>query len=151
MVKVAGFWRRLGGGLIDSAVILPVSLVLGSIVFWVSDIHLPPSLYGLDFWLDLLLAGDSAFVAGVVVLSIVTFVYVFVFQITRGRTLGMLATKTRIIDLYGDSPSLLRAAIRSLGYFFGVATLGLGFIWIAFDAEKRGVHDWISGTYVIKN
>ena len=32
----------------------------------------------------------------------------------------------------------------------GLATLGLGFLWIAFDSEKRGLHDWLSGTYVVK-
>jgi uncharacterized RDD family membrane protein YckC len=29
-------------------------------------------------------------------------------------------------------------------------TLSLGYLWIAFDAEKRGLHDWIAGTYVIR-
>jgi uncharacterized RDD family membrane protein YckC len=26
----------------------------------------------------------------------------------------------------------------------------LGFLWVGFDSEKRGLHDWIAGTYVIK-
>jgi uncharacterized RDD family membrane protein YckC len=26
----------------------------------------------------------------------------------------------------------------------------LGFFWVGFDSEKRGLHDWIAGTYVIK-
>ena len=37
-----------------------------------------------------------------------------------------------------------------LDHLLGVATLGLGFIWIAFDSEKRGLHDWLAGTYVVK-
>jgi uncharacterized RDD family membrane protein YckC len=31
-----------------------------------------------------------------------------------------------------------------------VFTLGLGFLWIGFDSEKRGLQDWVSGTYVVK-
>ena len=30
------------------------------------------------------------------------------------------------------------------------ATLGLGFAWIGFDREKRGLHDWLAGTYVVR-
>ena len=30
------------------------------------------------------------------------------------------------------------------------ATLFLGFLWIGFDSEKRGLQDWIAGTYVIR-
>ena len=39
---------------------------------------------------------------------------------------------------------------RTAGYLAGLATLSLGFLWIGFDAEKRGLHDWIAGTYVIR-
>jgi uncharacterized RDD family membrane protein YckC len=28
--------------------------------------------------------------------------------------------------------------------------LFLGFLWIGFDSEKRGLHDWIAGTYVVR-
>jgi uncharacterized RDD family membrane protein YckC len=56
----------------------------------------------------------------------------------------------RVIDVYGEPPSALRALARTLGYFVAAATGGLGFLWIGFDREKRGLHDWISGTYVIK-
>jgi uncharacterized RDD family membrane protein YckC len=149
---VAGFWRRLGGGLIDLAVVLPVSLVLGWLAGAVSGIHLPESRHrGIDFWLDLFLANDPAFVGWLGLAVVVGCVYLMVFQTVMGRTLGMRATKTRIIDLYGDPPTVPRAGIRTGGYLVGLATLGLGFIWIGFDSEKRGVQDWIASTYVIKD
>ena len=40
--------------------------------------------------------------------------------------------------------------LRSGGYVAAAATLLLGFLWIGFDSEKRGLHDWIAGTYVIR-
>ena len=43
-----------------------------------------------------------------------------------------------------------RALVRTAGYVVSVASLGLGFLWIAFDSEKRGLHDWMAGTYVVK-
>jgi Tol biopolymer transport system component len=57
---------------------------------------------------------------------------------------------TRIIDVYGERPSVARAAARTGGYLACVATLGLGFLWIGFDSERRGLHDWVAGTYVVK-
>jgi uncharacterized RDD family membrane protein YckC len=149
---VAGFWRRLGGGLIDLAVVLPVSLVLGWLAGAVSGIHLPESRHrGIDFWLDLFLANDPAFVGWMGLAVVVGCIYLMVFQTVMGRTLGMRATKTRIIDVYGDPPTVPRAGIRTGGYLLGLATLGLGFIWIGFDSEKRGVQDWVASTYVIKD
>ena len=59
------------------------------------------------------------------------------------------AGRLRVIDLYGDPPSIARAGGRAAGYLASLATLGLGFLWIGFDSEKRGLHDWLSGTYVV--
>jgi uncharacterized RDD family membrane protein YckC len=58
--------------------------------------------------------------------------------------------KIRIIDVFGDRPSPARCIARVAGYLAGVATLFLGFLWMGFDSEKRGLHDWIAGTYVIR-
>jgi uncharacterized RDD family membrane protein YckC len=69
---------------------------------------------------------------------------------TLGRTLGMRVLKMKVIDVYGDPPSPARCAARCAGYLASIATLFLGFLWIGFDSEKRGLQDWIAGTYVIR-
>ena len=56
----------------------------------------------------------------------------------------------KVIDVYGDPPSPARCVARCAGYLASVATLFLGFLWIGFDSEKRGLQDWIAGTYVIR-
>ena len=56
-----------------------------------------------------------------------------------------------MIDVYGERPSFARIGLRVGGYLVGLCTLFLGFLWIGFDAEKRGLHDWIAGTYVIRS
>ena len=76
--------------------------------------------------------------------------YLLVFQIALGRTLGMRLLRIKIIDVYGDRPSAARCAVRCAGYLAGLATLLLGFLWMGFDSEKRGLHDWVAGTYVIR-
>ncbi len=149
--QVAGFWRRLAAAGVDLAIILPVSYVICWLAGSLAGIGLPESRHhGLDFWLDLFLAADPALLGGLGLTLAIGAIYVMVFQVTTSATPGMRLLKTRIIDIYGDQPSTARALARTAGYLAGVATLALGFLWIGFDPEKRGLHDWLSGTYVVK-
>ena len=150
-VHVAGFWRRFAAAAIDAGIVLPVGALLAWIATAVAGIHLPPGKTSQpDFWLDLVLASDPAVLTAVIILLAVASIYGFVFTATIGQTLGMRVLKLRVIDVYGDPPSYLRAGLRTAGYLAGLATVFLGFLWIGFDAEKRGLHDWIAGTYVIR-
>ena len=147
---VAGFWRRLAAGLIDLAVLAPVMLLLTWFAALVTGIHLPPANHrGLDFWLDMMLAGEPALIGGSGLSAAIALTYLFLFQASAGCTLGMRLLRVRVIDLFGDPPSILRTAARTFAYLASVATLGLGFLWVGFDSEKRGLHDWLAGTYVV--
>ena len=148
---VGGFWVRAAAGLIDAAIILPIALILCKVASALAGLHIPPSrVQGLDFWLDLLLAGDPALFGAVGLTLAIACTYSMIFHISMGRTPGMRVLKLRIIDVYGDAPSTPRALARTAGYLLSVASLGLGFVWIAFDSEKRGLQDWLAGTYVAK-
>jgi uncharacterized RDD family membrane protein YckC len=152
-VHVVGFWRRLAAAAIDLAIVIPASLIITLLVGRISGIHLPPNslrLVDLDLWIDLVLATDPALVMGLVLFCAIGLTYLLVFQIVVGRTLGMRVLNIKIIDVYGDHPSPARCVARCAGYLAGVATLFLGFLWMGFDSEKRGLQDWIAGTYVIR-
>jgi uncharacterized RDD family membrane protein YckC len=147
----AGFWRRLGAGLVDVAIILPVAMILAWLAGQLAGVHLPESRhYGLDFWLDLLLSSDPALLGMLGLLLATAAIYAAIFQITWAATPGMRMLGLGIIDLYGDPPSVLKSIARTAGYLASVVTLGLGFLWIGFDRERRGLHDWLSGTHVVK-
>ena len=152
-VYVVGFWRRLAAALIDLALVIPAALVITVIAIRITGVHMPPKnlrVVDVDLWLDLVLATDPALVIALVLFAAIGLVYVLVFQIIIGRTLGMRVLRLKIIDVYGDPPSAARCVARCAGYLAGVATLFLGFLWMGFDSEKRGLQDWIAGTYVIR-
>jgi uncharacterized RDD family membrane protein YckC len=152
-VYVVGFWKRLLAATVDLAIVVPAALLMTLIASKIAGVHLPPSnlkVLDIDMWIDLVLATDPALVMGMVMLVAVGLVYLLVFQIVVGRTLGMRLLKMKIIDVYGDRPSPARCVARCGGYIAGVATLFLGFLWMGFDSEKRGLQDWIAGTYVIR-
>jgi uncharacterized RDD family membrane protein YckC len=104
-----------------------------------------------DYWLDLALGGEPALWGAFGLGLAIAVIYLLVFQATLGRTLGMRAIGLRVIDVYGEPPALWRAGLRTAGYLASAATLGLGFVWVGFDRDKRGLHDWLAGTYVIRD
>lgn len=66
-------------------------------------------------------------------------------------TPGKIICRLKIIDAktggkMGDWQSILRL----LGYFLSGAVLGLGFFWIGIDKKRRGWHDLLAGTEVVK-
>lgn len=149
---VVGFWYRLAAALIDLAIVVPAGLLIALIAGRITGLRMPDNLQllDIDLWIDLVLATDPALVMALVLVTAIGLVYLLVFQIVVGRTLGMRALHIKIIDVYGDRPSAGRCVARCAGYLAGVATLFLGFLWMGFDSEKRGLQDWIAGTYVIR-
>jgi uncharacterized RDD family membrane protein YckC len=152
-VHVVGFWKRGFAALIDLAIVIPAALLITLIVSKVAGVHLPPKnmkLFDVDIWIDLVLATDPAILMGLVLMLAIGMTYLVVFHIVLGRTLGMRVLGIKVIDVYGDPPSPARCLARCAGYLASIATLLLGFLWVGFDSEKRGLHDWIAGTYVIR-
>ena len=151
-VYVAGFWKRAAAAAIDLAAVVPFSMLVVLIVGKLAGVALPQrvGLLDLDMWIDLVLATDPALVMAVTLVAGIGLVYLLLCHILLGRTLGMRLLRMRIVDVYGDPPSPARCVARCAGYLAGAATLFLGFLWIGFDSEKRGLQDWLSGTYVIR-
>lgn len=147
----AGFWRRCAGAAVDAAAVVPVALLFTWLCGRLVGLALPPSRYrGLDFWLDLVLTVDPAIWATITLSATIASIYLVVFQATLGCTPGMRAVRIRVIDVYGEPPTLARSALRTVGYLAIPLTLGLGFLWAGFDRERRGLHDWLAGTYVVR-
>ena len=67
----------------------------------------------------------------------------------RGQTLGLMVVNAKVVKTDGKPIDLRAAVIRYLGYLLCGLTLGLGFLLIAFDKRKQGLHDKLAETYVI--
>jgi uncharacterized RDD family membrane protein YckC len=151
-VRVAGFWRRLAATIVDGVVLSGVLLVLGLLTALVLGHPLPrPSQLGPDYLVDMAVNGGGLAVALLVMAAVVTFAYFFLFTTLRGQTFGKHLVHIKVIDAFGERPSMVRALLRTLAYAPSLALLALGFVWIGFDREKRGLHDWLADTYVVKS
>ena len=123
-LEYAGFWIRLGAGVID---LLILGCVAGIIAYF--------------------LPAPAIWVTSGLVISIA---YWLGFWIWRGQTPGKMAAGIKVIRT-DSSPVKWQCALRRfLGYIVSAMTLFIGFVWVAFDDRKQGIHDKIADTYVVK-
>jgi uncharacterized RDD family membrane protein YckC len=109
-------------------------------------------LYVVNFVLGLLggMLGDTATLI-VSLLSIVISIGYFVyFWTSSGQTIGHSIMKIKVVTVDGGKLDMGKAILRYVGYLISGAIIGLGFLWVLFDANKQGWHDKIAGTYVVK-
>jgi uncharacterized RDD family membrane protein YckC len=150
-VRVAGLWRRLIASLVDAVILSPLLVLLGWLAFRITGYRLAlgPELR-IESLLELVLEGGTMLYSLIGVGLIVLCLYFFLFMATTGATPGLRLLRLRVISVYGRTPEWWRALLRCGGWVLGLLLLGLGFVWIGFDREKRGLHDWVAGTYVIR-
>jgi len=68
-----------------------------------------------------------------------------------GQTIGMMPFGLRIVrNADGGKITWGNAVLRFIGMIVAFVCLFIGVIWVAFDARKRGWHDMIGGTVVIR-
>jgi uncharacterized RDD family membrane protein YckC len=121
----AGFWLRMGA--------LAIDLVLVGLLFALFENLLPDS-WSLGFGGFLLLAAA----------------YGATLWKLRATTIGGIVCNLKIVRLDDRPLDWTVAIVRALGCFLSVAVVGLGFIWIALDADNQSWHDKIAGTIVVR-
>ncbi|HEY7954625.1 MAG TPA: RDD family protein [Polyangia bacterium] len=149
-VRVAGFWRRAVAAVVDLLVLSVVFVILDMLVSLALRQPLPRlGQLGPDYLVDVAVNGDALALVGLVLLAVLAFLYFFIFQALSGQTPGKRLVGVRVIDAFGDRPSLGRALLRTAAYLPSALLLGIGFLWVGFDPEKRGLHDRLADTYVV--
>ena len=145
-LEFAGFWRRLAAFLIDF-VALSVILSIFASPQWFSLVSLwdVDEIFARPMWLVfpyLVFSNLLSLLVGIA--------YFVAFWVWRGQTPGKMALSIKLIRTDGSNVTIGDALLRYLGYFVSAAILFIGFIWIAFDSRKQGLHDKIADTYVVK-
>jgi uncharacterized RDD family membrane protein YckC len=97
-----------------------------------------------------LLAGTSLFITilAVVIIPLAYFPY---FWVRDGQTPGMRIFGLKVVrDSDGGPVSVGQAILRLIGYWISQLVFYLGYVWIFVDKRRRGWHDLIAGTVVVK-
>ena len=121
----AGFWIRLAAYLIDLAAI--ILLILLS-------------------YFALAMVGLASAFAGAIFIIAVLLALVWIPAVSPGkRALGL-----RVLRRDGSRAGLGRRLCRSLAQMLSELILCIGFLMIAFRKDRRGLHDLICGTVVVR-
>jgi uncharacterized RDD family membrane protein YckC len=150
-VRVAGFWRRLVATTIDAVILLFTAgpLFYGLISLTGNPGPLRGGL-GLDGLLQFLAVDPIDIVLWGAPLLGMAALYFILFIALSGRTPGQKLVGIRVINRAGGPPGPWRSMLRLAGTALGLAPGGLGSLWMAFDREKRAFHDYLTGTYVVR-
>lgn len=134
-VAYGGFWIRVVAYIID-AIILGI---VGAVLF---------SIFGINFTEPDLENYDPT-------INVVSFVIGWLYfalmeSSERGATVGKMAMGLRVVTSDGQRLSFMNATGRYFAKILSAIILLIGFIMVAFTDKKRGLHDMIAGTLVIK-
>jgi len=134
-VAYGGFWIRVVAYIIDA--------ILLTIVCGVLD-----RLLGIDIFVSDWEHYDP--LASLVSLVIGWLYFALLESSERGATVGKMAMGLRVVTSDGQRLSFMNATGRYFAKILSAIILCIGFIMIAFTDKKRGLHDMIAGTLVIK-
>jgi uncharacterized RDD family membrane protein YckC len=69
---------------------------------------------------------------------------------TSQATFGKMACGLAVTDTYGNRISFGRATGRYFAKILSALTLGIGFAMVGWTRQKRGLHDFVAGTLVVR-
>ncbi|MDK2847185.1 MAG: hypothetical protein PWP34_538 [Desulfuromonadales bacterium] len=140
-IAYAGFWVRCVAAIVDSIAVWILQLLLTLAMGAMVGLIAPNS--GSESFASIILLGLFS--------SAVGMAYYVVFTGACGQTPGKMLLRLKVVRSDGTGMTYGRAALREiLGKFVSGITLGVGYLMVAFDDRKQGLHDKIADTCVIR-
>ncbi len=72
------------------------------------------------------------------------------FVAAHGRTPAKSVLRLRVVDQSGRKPGLVKAFLRALALIFSMSLFCLPLTYAFFNPQRRALHDFIAGTYVVR-
>jgi uncharacterized RDD family membrane protein YckC len=138
-----GFWIRVIAGIIDMLLLVvalyPVRLLLGSAI----------TLVGMDAQMPTHEMFQMRRLARFALGIALGWAYKAGIESSRHQaTLGKMALRLKVTDVEGSRLTFGRATGRHFAKYLSALSLGIGYLMVAFDEQKQGLHDRIAGTLV---
>lgn len=137
----AGFWMRVVATLIDAFIVFVLQFLLSALLAAAGVVSDGAQAGGL---------GNLALLIQIFG-TILSAAYYVVFTGHCGQTPGKMALRIKVIRRDGTAINYGRAAFREIpAKFLSGIIFGIGYLMVAFDDQKQGLHDRLADTYVIK-
>jgi uncharacterized RDD family membrane protein YckC len=150
--QFAGFWIRVVAWLIDSIIIGVVQSIIQFAALPMFGVGNLGRFGGPDGGADpAALFAAAGLLGGLALVGMVIHsCYEAFFVAQMGATPGKMALGMKVVRPDGSRVDLGRAFGRYFAKLLSMIILGIGYIMIAFDSEKRGLHDMICDTRVVR-
>jgi uncharacterized RDD family membrane protein YckC len=125
---------------------------------YVTDVAVGTAVYtlavaGLGFVVSVITSKSVSWNRANIVVEILYFAWMFLYfaysWAASGKTLGMAALGVKVVSADGADASARQAVIRTLAFPLSFLLLGLGFLGIVVQRDRRALHDLIAGTAVV--
>ncbi len=128
-----GFWARVVAAFVDAVVTVVAAIAVAFVVGMVVGV----------------IGGDAEFFGRLIGLASSWLYCALMESSVLQATLGKLVIGAKVVDANGEKISFGRATGRHFAKYLSSFILLIGYIMVAFDERKRGLHDMVAGTYVI--
>jgi uncharacterized RDD family membrane protein YckC len=145
VVHYAGFLSRVVAFLIDGAVLGAFGIPLAAAGYW--GIRAGMLVLGRTAPVE---TDESVMTMLMLAWFAMATVYFTVLHASYGRTIGKALLGIEVRTLHLGKVGVGRALLRTLGYAVSSSFLGFGFVLVALTPRKRGWHDFIAGTCVVR-
>lgn len=138
-----GFWIRFVAYIIDAIILFIPSLIVKAIIY-----------AGFGIGMNALFGSTTPHQPADGINSLISLAlncaYWTYFTVAKGATPGKLILGLRVVDENGMHIGWGRAIGRFFAMILSTCLFLIGFIMVGFHEKKRGLHDLICGTYVVK-
>jgi uncharacterized RDD family membrane protein YckC len=128
-------WRRVAAYLVD---LLVIGALVGAYAVFVF-VPLAVVSFGL-------LAGLLSAVFAFIPLAY----HVLLIGGSGSATLGQRLFDLRVMDMSGAKPDYIQATVLCLLFYLTLMLTGLLLLFVFFNSQRRALHDWFSGTIVVR-
>ena len=139
-MRPAGFWIRAVAKTLDSVIVAVPNYVLGLLI----------GLAGAKAMGTTGAATMATMALSMAIGVMLQLAYQAFFLGRFGATPGKMALHLRVVTPEGGPITYRRGAGRALAEFVNTFTLFIGYLMVAFDERKRGLHDRLASTRVIR-
>ncbi len=137
----AGFFVRLAAYIVDTIIVWAAMLIV-RIPVWVTTISSPDNFFVKDFIFQYSIKD--------ILFYIMQAAYFILLTYFTGSTLGKKLFQIRVVSAEDRKMTFFEVAFReTVGRFLSALILSIGYIMIAVDKKKRGLHDILSDTNVV--
>lgn len=137
----AGFFVRLAAYIVDTIIVWAAMLIV-RIPVWITTISSPDNFFVKDFIFQYSIKD--------ILFYIMQAAYFVLLTYFTGSTLGKKLFQIRVVSAEDRKMTFFEVTFReTVGRFLSALILSIGYIMIAIDKKKRGLHDILSDTNVV--